>query len=572
MGAGKKEQKEVHELKKILYLIMISLLVLGLVLAGCGGTPSEQQEEEEEEEEDLRPAITLGIAGPMAAAQGLHHFWGAELAANEINGSDFTTDGVDVGGTLYKIELVEIDTNEILNPSGADGVTRMEANIDDVDFFLGGFRTEATLAYREVAVGPDGAGKLFIGCGAATEVLQQSVVQDYDNYKYWFKGTPPNELFLTTSLGKLQTAIIAATQAALGDPTWYPKVAYMVENALWTELSRALTVARLGPTGLNFLVGPAPYMWLPSPTAGVAEMNTLLEEIATYDPDIVLLVVSGPCGTTYANRVGAYMPDVLTLGINVDAQRSEFPDVAAYAEGMIFLDMVTPGVEVSATSVDFVSDFEAEYGEAPIYTAGTYDAVLGLVAAIEGTGSLDTDGIIAWMEDVANARVTAGGPGGYYQVWDGSTEGANPLGTGTVPALNEAQVLELYPWLADAKYAVDATTIVDWTYNPDDWVMPPHTTHDQVYGSQWIHGLASQWQDVDGTLQKVCVWPTVLLATAPTTLEAWLGAVGAGAIDAPTMYQAQAAGLWDKYGWWNFAYPGAGSLQLTDWIMWLATK
>jgi hypothetical protein len=238
---------------------------------------------------------------------------------------------------------------------------------------------------------------------------------------------------------------------------------------------------------------------------------------------------------------------------------------------MIFLDSVTPGVEISATSADFVSDFEAEYGEAPIYTAGTYDAVLGLVEAIEGTGSLDTDGIIAWMEDVANVRVTAGGTGGYYPVWDGSTEGANLLGAGTVPALNEAQVLELYPWLATAKYS-DGASLSDWTYNPDDWTMPPHTTHDQVYGSQWIHGVASQWQDVDGTLQKIGVWPTVLNPALPTTLDAWLGAVGAGAIDAPTMYALQGAGLWDKYGWWNFAYTGAGSLQLTDWVMWLATK
>jgi branched-chain amino acid transport system substrate-binding protein len=507
----------------------------------------------------------------MAAAQGQHHLYGAELAANEINGSDFTTDGVDVGGTLYKIELVEIDTNEILNPSGADGVTRMEANVDDVDFFLGGFRTEATLAYREVAVGPGGAGKLFIGCGAATEALQQSVVQDYDNYKYWFKGTPPNELFLSTSLGKLNTAIIAATQAALADPTWLPGIAYIVENALWTQLSRGLTVASLGPTGSNLLVGPAPYMWLPSPTAGVAEMNTILEEIATYDPDIVLIVVSGPCGTTYANRVGAYMPDVLTVGINVDAQRNEFPDVAAYAEGMIFLDSYTPGVEITSTTLDFISDFEAEHGELPIYTAGTYDAVMGLVEAIEGTGSLDTDGIIAWMEDIGNARVTAGGTSSYYPVWDGSTEGANLLGAGTVPALNEDQVLELYPWLTSAKYS-DGATLSDWTYDPDDWPMPPHTTHDLVYGSQWVHGVASQWQDVDGTLQKVGVWPTVISAALPTTLEAWLGALGAGAIDAATAFAMQSAGMWDKYGWWSFAYPGAGTLDLTDWIMWLATK
>lgn len=557
-------------MKKILYVIIASLMVLGLVLSGCGGG-----EQEEEEEGDPRPAITLGIVGPMAAAQGQHHVYGAELAANEINGSNPAVDGVDVGGTLYRIELVEIDTNEVLNPSGADGVTRMEANVDDVDFFLGGFRTEAVLAYREVAVGPGGAGKLFINCGAATEELQQSVVQDYDSYKPWFKGTPPNELFLSTSITKLIGAIVGAVQAATGNTTYAPKIAYMPENAAWTMLSRTLTVGRLGPSGRNWLVGPAPYMWLPNPLATVSEMNTLLEQMATYNPDIILTVMSGPCGTTFANRVGAYMPNVLTMGINVDAQRGEFPDVAAYAKGMIFLDSWAPGVQYSAKTAPFVSAFEAEYGEVPIYTAATYDAILTLVEAIEDTDSLETDDIIVWMEDLDNAREGTSGTSAYYPVWDGVTTGPNPFGVGgTLPALNQAQVLELYPWLANAKYAVSATTVANWTYNSAQWTMPPCTTHDLVYGPQWVTGSASQWQDVGGTLKKVGVWPMVLKATLPTNLDSWLAAVNAGAIPnlAPTMFALQTAGLWDQYGWWNFSYPGTGSLQIQTWVGWLMSK
>jgi branched-chain amino acid transport system substrate-binding protein len=553
--------------KKILYLILASMLALGLVLTGCGGG-----EQEEEEEGDLRPAITLGIVGPMAAAQGQHHVHGAELAANEINGSNPAVDGVDVGGTLYKIELVEIDTNEVLNPSGADGVTRMEANVDDVDFFLGGFRTEAVLAYREVAVGPGGAGKLFINCGAATEALQYSVVDDYDNYKPWFKGTPPNELFLSTSMTKLLTAIIAGVQAATGNTTYAPKIAYLPENAAWTMVSRTLTVARLGPSGAKYLVGPAPYMWLPNPLATVSEMNTLLENMATYNPDIILTVMSGPCGTTFANRVGAYMPNALCLGINVDAQRGEFPNVAAYAKGMIFLDSWAPGVEYSDKTAPFVSAFEAEYGEVPIYTAATYDAVLSLVEAIEGTDSLDTDGIIAWMEDTDNAREGTSGTTAYYPKWDGVTTGANPFGVGgTLPALNEAQVLELYPWLAGAKYS-NGASIAAWAYDPNKWTMPQHTTHDLVYGPQWVTGSASQWQDVGGTLKKVGVWPMVVKSTLPTTLDGWLAAVNAGAINATTMAALQGAGLWDQYGWWNFKYTGTGSLQIQTWVGWLMSK
>ncbi|UCD21287.1 MAG: ABC transporter substrate-binding protein, partial [Chloroflexota bacterium] len=90
-------------MKKILFISLAVVLALSMGLIGCEG--------EGPGPEDTRLPITIGIAGPMGQAQGQHHMYGAELAAGEINGDDFTTDGVDIGGTLYKVELVEIDTN-----------------------------------------------------------------------------------------------------------------------------------------------------------------------------------------------------------------------------------------------------------------------------------------------------------------------------------------------------------------------------------------------------------------------------------------------------------------------------
>jgi branched-chain amino acid transport system substrate-binding protein len=554
-------------LKKIIFLIIAAMLVIGLVLPGCGEGPGD---------EDTRPVITLGIAGPMGAAQGDHHYYGAEMAANEVNGSDPETDGVDVGGTLHKIELVAIDTNEILNPSGADGVTRMEDNIDDVDFVLGGFRTEAVLAYREVVMD---AGKLFIDCGAATEELSRSCALNYTNYKYWFKGTPPNEIFLSISQGKLLVAIVGAARETGGNATWEPSIAFMIENAKWTEASQLMTYASLGPPDKNWLVpsvgspnpaNPDHWMWKPSPVATVSEMNTLLTSMAAQDPDIILSVMSGPCGATFGNRVGVYMPDALVYGINVEAQRSEYADLP-YAEGTIFLDTWSEGVNYTDKTADFVSTFETEYGELPIYTAATYDAVLALVEAIEGKDSTATADIIDWMEDPANAREGTTGVSGYYQPWDGVTTGDSDFGTG-LPALNEGQVLELYPWLPDAVYSPDGSTKVAWTYDSDDWTMPPHDTHDLVYGTQWVTGVAAQWQDVDGTLKKVGIWPTVLNDALPTDLASWLVAANTTIPAATLYYLEETAMLWDQYGWWNFAYPGTVAPDLTDWITWLITN
>ena len=560
-------------MKKIVFLIIGTLLVLGLVLPGCGGNGAE---------EDFDQYITIGIAGPMGQSQGQHHMYGAELARDEINNDG--AGGVTVGSLVYGIKLVEIDTNEVLSPSGADGLTAMSAQIGNVDLVMGGFRTEAVFAYRTIAVGPTGADKIFIDCGAATEALTHSVVDDYDNYKYWFKGTPPNELFLSTANSKMIGMIVAMTTGykkivtANVTAEYAPKIAFIAEDALWTVLSRILTTLKLG-ADYGWLVGPTPtYVWTPGPVATVGAMNVMLTDIATYDPEIILTIMSGPVGVTYANLVGDFMPDVLTLGINVEAQRVGFPDVADFAEGMIFLDSWAPGVNLTAKTADFLDAFETETGQWPIYTAATYDALLSLVESIDTADSLSAAALIPVME--ASVYTGTSGTTGYYPLDDGSTTGTHPFGPGlgypdTTAALNEDQVLDLYPWLPQAKFApYPPTTVYNWTWDADDWTMLPHTSHDLVFGTEWVTALASQWQDVEGTLTKVGVWPKPYLAGdpyfLPTSQAVWLGYL-AGTPDPVAVYTAQKLGLWDQYGYWHFEYPGTGTVKLTDWWTWLAT-
>jgi hypothetical protein len=136
-------------LKKLLFLIVVGLLVLGLVLSGCGGTTPSQQEEEEEEPvvgdivfED--GTISFGIAGELTHMTGQFQLLGATMAAGEVG-------SLDVGGVPHEIALVEIETGEAtVDPLGSQGYSAMLAKIDQVDFILGGFRTEAVTVYREV--------------------------------------------------------------------------------------------------------------------------------------------------------------------------------------------------------------------------------------------------------------------------------------------------------------------------------------------------------------------------------------------------------------------------------------
>ena len=55
--------------------------------------------------------IKIGVIGPMKFSAGKHNWWGAEMAADEINGAG----GVMLKGVKHQIELVKTDSNEVLS-------------------------------------------------------------------------------------------------------------------------------------------------------------------------------------------------------------------------------------------------------------------------------------------------------------------------------------------------------------------------------------------------------------------------------------------------------------------------
>jgi hypothetical protein len=73
--------------------------------------------------------------GAILAMTGAGSWYGQVMSAgfltamDEINGSNFTTDGLNISGTLHKVTLTMIDTNEVVDPTGADGVTELNKKI-----------------------------------------------------------------------------------------------------------------------------------------------------------------------------------------------------------------------------------------------------------------------------------------------------------------------------------------------------------------------------------------------------------------------------------------------------------
>jgi branched-chain amino acid transport system substrate-binding protein len=520
IGAATKINKEVDEVKRIVFLIIASLLVLGLVLTGCGEPTPEN-------------VIYIAVCGPMTDIQGQNHWDGANMAVDELG-------TVTINGTEYELRLRKVETREATEgETGSTGTANLQAVIDDVTFCVGGFRTEVVSVYRSVAMD---AKKIFFNCGAATGSLQFSVVTNYSKYKYWFKATPYNESFLVTSLLKMTSSIGAALKGylqaaeaanascvkddykvslAVGGKL---RVEILMENAAWCAGMVLAAQAYLPLYGYN-VTGTT----LVSPTA--ADISGSLSTLAARFPHIIFTAFSGSVGAVYSIQKNSLGIPGVTLGINVPGQQlAHWTNTAGACKGEIMLDTWPVGVNITPLTSAWFNAFVAQFSRYPLYTAATYDAIKSMCAAIEATNSLDADTLITWLEDPANKQTGVGATTAYYPM-PAITYNA------TIYALSSAQVATLYNLASYNKTYVESA----WQCGYNGTSQKPHIAHDTCYGPGYQTGTGSQWQLVSGAGKKVGIWPYYT--------------AGADAVRT------------DQYGNWNFAYPGTVSL---DWATMLA--
>jgi ABC-type branched-subunit amino acid transport system substrate-binding protein len=513
--------------KRVILLIVASLLVIGLALPGCAEVVPEPVVYVFE-----GGKINIGIAGDLNCTAGAMQWTGATLAQEAINSNG----GVDIGGVSYVLELVPIETGEAtVDPSGLTGISALTAVIDDVNFILGGLRTEAVSVYRDVAMQN---GVIFIDCGVAAEALQHSVVDDYAGYRYWFKGAPYNEYFMGQSVVRILGAVATQLREQMGVAADYTLNATIIaDNLAWAYKQEEVIAELL--RGINVNLVHVPY-WVDA-AGNTVEMESALTSIGALDPQLVIPVFSGDAGVLYDMLRGSRVPNAMSVGINVMAQLKSpwgagnltaAPPGGPACAYEVVLDTWADGLQQTEKTGDFLTMFmNATSGEYPLDTAATYDALLVLEKAIQaaasydaanGTASARADDIIHWLENPANAQVTTTGLAAYYPLPDTAAAGR--------PALSEAEVRSLY--------GLDSYNYT-YVYDARDWTIPPHTAHDLTYGPGLLTGIGAQWQwDVTTrTWKKVGVWP----------------------MDLGSEYDEA---LTDQYGCWNFAYNGTRPLVI----------
>ena len=329
--------------------------------------------------------VKIGVIGPMKFVQGIGHWNGATMAADEINAKG----GIQVGSKKMKIKLVQADSNEFLNVTDATNAMERLMTQDKVDFVLGGFRTEAVLAMQDIAMDHK---KIFIGCGAAHNELCERVAKNYNTYKYFFRGTPYNSTFLVRAAFIHLGTVGAVLKQSLNIPKI--KVAIVMEKALWADPMIPAAEATIPKMGME-IAG----VWRPSPVA--TDVTAELSAIQRAEANIIFEIFSSSVGIPFSRQAGELKIPAFQVGINVEAQKEGFWQATQGMGNYVMTsNTYARGVEANELTRPFVEGYIKRFGEVPTYTADTYAAIIyGLAPSIEQAGTLDSDKVVPILEE-----------------------------------------------------------------------------------------------------------------------------------------------------------------------------
>jgi branched-chain amino acid transport system substrate-binding protein len=364
-----KRYKKMSRQVKVMLAGVAMLLMFMPVLAAC---PPPRPEV---------PTIRIGVIGPMKFLPGEQHWFGATIAAEEINAAG----GVNVGGVRHNIELIKADDNSIL--SVLDAVTAMErlVTVDRVHFVVGGFRSEAVLAQQEVMADHR---VIFVGVGPGHPEHSMRVARDYDRYKYWFRGHINSKQLVHAMMGLIEMTG-RTVQEKLGVAV--PRVAILADRAIWADpvvdgVGRLLPM--LGMAGVG--------VWRPSAVA--ADLTAELTAIEIADAHILVTALGGPSGIVFGSQWGALKIPAAAVGFNMEAMAGGYWEATGgAAEYELTINFLGPAA-ITPKTIPFWNHFIERFGTTPMYCAGTYDAIYMLKAAIERAGTLDSDAVVVEME------------------------------------------------------------------------------------------------------------------------------------------------------------------------------
>lgn len=436
-------------MKKLLIGILLVCLAGGLVIPACAPAPEEEPVE----------SIKIGVIGPMAFLQGEHNWYGAVIAAEEINEAG----GVSVAGVQRPIELLQIDSNELVSVSDATLAVEKAITTDKVDFLVGGYRSEAALAMHDIAAGYH---KIFLSPPCGHPDIVKRIKENYEKYKYIFRVGGGSTAGMNM-LANITPLVGAKIREELGIDK--VKVALLAVKVIWPTPFIITLKSNAEAWGME-VIGD----WRPSATA--TDLTAELTAIKAAGAHLIFPCLGGPVNVVFGKQMGDLEIPAATMGWQVETSSISYWEATGGKANYEATASLYARVPATDKSLPFYDRFiELSGGDSPTQSAATYSAVWALKLAIEQAGTLDSDAVVAALEEVDFL-----GPEGRISF------------TG----------------------------------------MDTDEPHDQVWGAGYATGFGVQWQDgelvpfwppADGSFEGVVYEGIKDYKLSPTMLEYWKG-------------------------------------------------
>ena len=220
------------------------------------------------------------------------------MAADEINQAG----GVSVGGVMRPIQLVKVDTNELVSTPDAASAMERAITVNKADFIIGAWNSEPVLAMMDIAADYK---KIFISMGVS-QIMSSRVKKNYDRYKYWFRAYSNSLDSVPYYLVSIpQFVSLVKTELGIGTP----RVAVIVEKvAAWDPLlpyiEKSITAA--GGTQVG--------AWRPSPMATDVSAELLAAKDA--GAQIIYHIMYGAAGIVIAKQWDELKIPASLIGVN----------------------------------------------------------------------------------------------------------------------------------------------------------------------------------------------------------------------------------------------------------------
>jgi len=325
-------------------------------------------------------AIRIGVCADLDNFYGKACWQGAVLAAEQINAQ---------GGVLGRnFEIVaEDDDSETQPPDitvASNAFTKL-ITLDHADYIItsgGG----VVLVYQDIAAQQK---RILFSVGDITEELTQRVRDNYDTYKYFFRGGLGNA---TSSTNGMIDGILT-----VGNYTGFTKIAYLVEDIPAFKQMASAWNDILPKYGFDIV-----YHGVVPPAT--ADFTSYFAAIEASGAEILVPIIVSQASIAFVKEWGARQSPFVVWGFLTLAMNENFWELTeGKCEGITSVGMpIFAGYPLTNKTVPTREALIERWGSLPLGMASyAYDFVQFILPeAIKRAGTTETDAVIRALEKI----------------------------------------------------------------------------------------------------------------------------------------------------------------------------